>query len=522
MADFQVGCDAWKCYSDISYKVEKDVRAFQESIQWDNIISFCRESRGVLCNMGPKFVVGSKNLVKVVEFADGIKWVAKLPLPRPGVYRINGNVKSQSTALRSEVATFRFLKTHTAIPVPKIHAFDDGASGLIGAPCVLMEYIHGTPADVLLEEGEDTFGDLQQDGHILEQLAKIHVQLTRVKFDGIGSIYQDEHDGRFFVGPDIETGIGPYSTPNEYYEVLCKHRQALYGSGTSTVGALDTTLPELFLEYMPIFCKMQHEGPFSLANRNLGAHSILIDSNLNIISMIDCSSIIAGPFHMAAQYPRISPIDDPIPGERPPVDHRSNIAAMRFRAYLDLLWREGEGGGPFRRAAAVGLAQAMSSDAAQFVRALNEFKMRSWDRNRRWLHSFEFMYERGCEERRLMEEADQAEDDDEDEVPHTDGPVSQEEDPGFVEGSLTPPTMPPTTTSTTASTSTASTSTASTSTASTATTVTPTASAATISLPVRAKTAEQGQEKTGESSSQSPKSGSSDEAIADRGLCGGS
>ncbi|KAI9868351.1 MAG: hypothetical protein M1813_005794 [Trichoglossum hirsutum] len=439
MVDFQVGYDAWKGCSDASYKAEKDIRAFEESVHWDDITSFCRKSRNVLCSIGPKFVVGSKNLVKIVEFADGVKWVVKLPLPHPDIYRMDGNATNRLAALRSEVATLKFLRTNTAIPVPEVYAFDDGVLGQIGASCILMEYIHGTPADALFEGGKDAFGDPQQDEYILKQLANIHVQLAQVKFYGIGSLYESESDGRYFVGPETETGTGPFSAPDEYYEALCKHRQALYGNGIlgdiSDVHGPDTTLPQMFLDCMPTFCKMQHEGPFSLANTNFGGHSILIDSNFKVISMIDCSGIIAGPFHMGAQFPQISPIDDLIPGERPLIDQHSSKAIMRRRSYIDFLWQEGQGVGLHRKTVATGLAQAMVSDAAQFVRALQEFRMRSWERNSRWIHSFTFMYERACAYR-LLEDAEQAED--EDDVPHTDGPVSREEDPGFVEGPLTP------------------------------------------------------------------------------------
>jgi hypothetical protein len=118
MVDFQVGYDAWKGCSDASYKAEKDIRAFEESVHWDDITSFCRKSRNVLCSIGPKFVVGSKNLVKIVEFADGVKWVVKLPLPHPDIYRMDGNATNRLAALRSEVATLKFLRYVLLVSIP--------------------------------------------------------------------------------------------------------------------------------------------------------------------------------------------------------------------------------------------------------------------------------------------------------------------------------------------------------------------------------------------------------------------
>jgi hypothetical protein len=109
MRGFEIGYDAWKGFSESSVGTEKMVRTFGESIHWDNITSFCRRCRDVQCSIGSKFLVGSKNLVKLVEFADGIKWVARLPLPRPDIYCAERGTLNRLKALRSEVATLKFL-----------------------------------------------------------------------------------------------------------------------------------------------------------------------------------------------------------------------------------------------------------------------------------------------------------------------------------------------------------------------------------------------------------------------------
>src|SRR5271169_2998791 len=81
------------------------------------------------------------NALFPLSFDDGTEWVIKFPL-----------FSSVSSALvsrkvESEVATTKWVKSNTSIPVPSIHAFDvDGRAAWNSTrrPCIVMDKIRGT------------------------------------------------------------------------------------------------------------------------------------------------------------------------------------------------------------------------------------------------------------------------------------------------------------------------------------------------------------------------------------------
>jgi hypothetical protein len=82
-----------------------------------------------------------------------------------------------------------------------------------------MDYIDRTVATELrVAKNCDVslFGTLDQDRKFREQMASIQVELSSFKFDQIGSLYQDERTLEFFIGPEIKTGKGPWTTSIDY------------------------------------------------------------------------------------------------------------------------------------------------------------------------------------------------------------------------------------------------------------------------------------------------------------------
>ncbi|KAI9772031.1 MAG: hypothetical protein M1840_001319 [Geoglossum simile] len=434
MGDLAIGTDGWKGFSETSYETERLVRDYEQTINWGIATSFCATRRHGPCRIGPDFVVGSSNLIRIVEFEDGVKWVLKVPLPPLDIYSIRTSPTSRLAALRSEVAT---MKANTSIPVPEIYGFDNGSPGGIGVPCITMEYMHGTPANILLKGGREAFGPAEQDQYILKQMASIVVQLAEVRFTGLGSIYQNEADGEFYIGPELETGEGPFYTARGYYNALCNHRQTHFGMEARGSEPENLGLPQLFGHYLENISDMDGRGPFSLINTNFGGHNLLVDSNRKVVSYINFENIIAAPFAMGGVIPMISPVNDPLPGERHAVDKRTELAIMRRSAYAYYIWEQGQIGGPHQKRMADQLHVVIESDAPHYIRGLNEFKMRDWSRNARWVHAFKHMYDGylDC----MTEIAHEEEEEARNHTPITDEGVPDEVDLGYC-GSLPSPT----------------------------------------------------------------------------------
>ena len=54
-----------------------------------------------------------------------------------------------------------------------------------------------------------------QDTYFLKQMAEIHCKLADIQMPKIGSIFQIPKG--FDIGPDVETGLGPFDKEIDYY-----------------------------------------------------------------------------------------------------------------------------------------------------------------------------------------------------------------------------------------------------------------------------------------------------------------
>lgn len=108
-----IGSDAWQgaeFFMDESEVATQAARCL-ENTRWDNLITLCSSLRnGIGCEVSEKYSLGTQNLVKLVEFEDGLKWVARISL------LMNDNevgaelTASSEKCMESQVATYRYLR----------------------------------------------------------------------------------------------------------------------------------------------------------------------------------------------------------------------------------------------------------------------------------------------------------------------------------------------------------------------------------------------------------------------------
>ncbi|KAK0493453.1 hypothetical protein EDD18DRAFT_1333810 [Armillaria luteobubalina] len=98
--------------------------------------------------------------------------------------------------MRSEckVATIRYVKEHTSIPVPDILVYDPDWDRKVGGEWMLMKYIDGVSPTGLTDDQWEA---------LCTSVADIWSQLLRLPFKFIGSIYeqQDGSESHYFIGP---------------------------------------------------------------------------------------------------------------------------------------------------------------------------------------------------------------------------------------------------------------------------------------------------------------------------------
>jgi hypothetical protein len=225
--------------------------------------------------------------------------------------------------------TDTFHRLNTYIPVPEVFGHDLSADNPVGAPYIFMSYIHGSVAKDLQEAHEyeeGVFGSPEKDSRFWRQMAEYHVQLASLTFDKIGSIHQKGDD--FFIGPEIETGEGPWNTAQDYYSTLVRHKiEVAEIDAAPEVRERDSfSFPNKFMELMQA-SDTQNAGSFGLANRDFGAHNVLVDNEFNIVGFIDFDGVMAAPAAIVAQLPLFMDVSRPIPG------HGGSCSAGRQREY---------------------------------------------------------------------------------------------------------------------------------------------------------------------------------------------
>ena len=374
-----IGSDAWLEANEIDEESDLHTRAtaFVAAIKWDKLLTLASAIRGMDCELSDKYSLGHYNLVKRLTFVDGVSWIVRLRLPQlPSVFGTR-EAMSGTDCMSIEVATMNYIRLNTNIPVPEVFGHDLSVDNAVGAPYIFMSYIHGTVAADLQQAkecGTGVFGTPEQDRRFWTQMAEYHVQLAILTFDKIGSIHQDGDN--FTIGAEMETGEGPWDTPEQYYEALVRHQMEVANTDAppDVREAVSFSFPSKFMELMKLVQPdgAQNIGSYSLANRDFGAHNVLVDDEFNVVGFIDFDGVMAAP---SAEY--------------------LEEAAHLLPRYVELV-----------RAAVArqevttgkkdtsGLADLIISDAASVMQGLNEFTYHRDFINDCWSAAYDLLLEK--------------------------------------------------------------------------------------------------------------------------------
>ncbi|EFR04280.1 protein kinase subdomain-containing protein [Nannizzia gypsea CBS 118893] len=275
-------------------------------------------------------LAGSFNWAVVLSFDDGVEWLLRSPRT---TYALDET--TTRAVIASEVATLRYIKQNSSIPVPnRVRIGHNGSCGLLKA---------------------------EQKQKVMVQLGKVMDQFSQLLFDKIRSLFEEE--GRFRVKSCLLPSFlfhnryelqgicrGPFSEENEYYRALlsvyCGHIQHLslghhalftpvpvpkeydcYDSylaatdrwnGFVTLGSrvensgnrLDYFIAGQFLEKMiPRLTnnfeefKDRHMGRFTLYHPDLSANNIFVDEECNITCIIDWGFVSTVPVDLLLATP---------------------------------------------------------------------------------------------------------------------------------------------------------------------------------------------------------------------------
>lgn len=179
----------------------------------------------------------------------------------------------------------------------------------VGAPYIIMEYIHGTVASELprqIDAPYYQYGTPEQDEKFRRRMAAIQVEMASLTFDQIGSLYQDPETKAFYIGPECETGQGPWNSSIEYYRDVANQKleRAIRSAPFEVQDDYSFALPVLFERLIELYAEEGSvRGPFGLAHQDFGAHNILVNEDFEVLAVIDLDSLLAAPVEIQAQFP---------------------------------------------------------------------------------------------------------------------------------------------------------------------------------------------------------------------------
>ena len=168
-------------------RLEKTVAA----VDWDVLASVTRSLFGVISSRWGDQIPGGYNVVRFLHLDDVRQTVLVVRLPyRPAEGWTIEWVNALASRMSSEVATMRYIATHTNIPVPHvIYNSVEPDGGGVGSPYMVMSRVDGMPLSSVWDNMEDTKREI-----ILRQVIDILLELVFHRFDKIGALFQRDGD----------------------------------------------------------------------------------------------------------------------------------------------------------------------------------------------------------------------------------------------------------------------------------------------------------------------------------------
>ncbi|KAF2191286.1 hypothetical protein K469DRAFT_720275 [Zopfia rhizophila CBS 207.26] len=186
--------------------------------------------------MSQKPKSGSLNWAIILSFDDGVEWVFRSPRTHYGL-----DEETAGVLLASEAATLKYIRKHSSIPVPEVYSYSSTRLNEIGVPFILMSKAHGSPLgtrtwhsqlhDIPNSSIPRPCLTLKEKKKVMRQLGEITSQLSCLRFDKIGSLFEEE--GCYSVKTCLSPGLllhgrhtlkdiprGPFFRESDYFRSL--------------------------------------------------------------------------------------------------------------------------------------------------------------------------------------------------------------------------------------------------------------------------------------------------------------
>lgn len=140
-------------------------QALVASVDWTALCHFASElNHGRDCNIEPGIAMGGNHIVRILEFGDGVRWLARLRMPRIE------NDEDEARLLKREVDCLQLIKDRTSVPVPSVFGYLASRKE-IGAGFILMECL---PGNVAMDLNFNFIPEMYKSS-FYEEMARFHV-----------------------------------------------------------------------------------------------------------------------------------------------------------------------------------------------------------------------------------------------------------------------------------------------------------------------------------------------------------
>ncbi|OAA64238.1 Aminoglycoside phosphotransferase [Niveomyces insectorum RCEF 264] len=272
--------------------------------RWESLCQVASKLRdGLACVPLDHATNGLNNMVRLVQFSDGIRWVARIAMRRSA---------ADLARLSSEIDTMRWIRRRSNLPVPEVFAYETNEHNAVGVPYVLMEFVPGNTA-MDAAGGYETHHGIISDAHrphFYRAVAKCHVEMTGLRLPKIGTIHLNP-DGDVEVGPFPDIG-GPFDTTTAFFEAwVDKARfprrpdeilEIMRGGPADQVLSAINVFPLRFRDVAPQLV-YKDRGPFPLCHSDFLHSNIIIDDSFAVLGIIDWEGACSLPLELV-QFPR--------------------------------------------------------------------------------------------------------------------------------------------------------------------------------------------------------------------------
>jgi aminoglycoside phosphotransferase (APT) family kinase protein len=274
----------------------------------DPVMSHASDLRNAKCTIDmTRIAIGGFSVLFNVLVDGGHNdksWVVRIRLPRQGESLTPQQRHSESLLLESEIATMRYVRENSSIPVPDVYGYDTSFTNPLGHPYMFLEMVVGTAA-----MWATMSCTLDQRHKLIRNMASIVHELGTLTFPAIGQLRcSATGPGKVAVGQLVSRRgeiVGPFSTSTEYYHsrarLIVDHLKSGYNEPAATPGVDKNThstqedkQQALAVRAATILAERSiidgtYAGPFPLKHPDLSFQNVLVDENFVVVAVLDWS-----------------------------------------------------------------------------------------------------------------------------------------------------------------------------------------------------------------------------------------